>query len=303
MPDFPRVLRPDTPFSPFVAGELAAVLSEAIAVLRNWRLSVRAEGRLLRAEAQLRKVAVQGIAEDNPSELVSTARAAALAVDFYHIATALTDTREDPIARELAVALGGTLETESSDTSAYEIQSQFWVGMLLAQSGLRPAMPTGSGRLPDFLVTLNDLSCGVEVKRPRAARAARRRIGDAAKQLREFGKPGIIALDLSAALGANSLILPSPGISARRTIQGRLYRAADYLGTYIHRYERSAKYNHTIALLSFARFWVWSSLNPPSADAGIVFTITRFPKAYSGILGSYASRLQEMLLRGIERVT
>jgi hypothetical protein len=303
MRNFPRIIRPSTDFTPFLAGELAAVLAESILVLQDWRLPVRTEGRLRAAEKQLRAVAARASLGDDPVDLARTARSAAIAADFYQIAISLSDTREDPIAKELSVALGGNLAADSKDTSAYEIQSQFWVGVLLAQSGLRPAMPIGSGRLPDFVVKLNALSCGVEVKRPRSANATKRVLGDAAEQLNEFGAPGIIAVDLSAVLKVNSLILPRAGVSARETISTRLYAATDDLGKYIHRYERSAKFQHTIAMLSFARYWVWSSLNPPISDAQMIFTITIFPKAYSGLLVADANRLQNMLLNGIESVT
>jgi hypothetical protein len=258
---------------------------------------------LQRAVRHLRTIAERGTLGDDPADLMRTARAAALAVDFYHIATTLRQTRDDPIATELGLALGGTLEGDSQDTSAHEHQSQYWVGVLLAQSGLRPAVPTDAGTRPDFVVQLNDLGCGVEVKRPRGMKAARRLLKDAADQLRAFGGPGIIALDLSAAIGTASLVLPQAEAAARDVIRDRLFRAADQLDNYIHRYERSDKFNRVIALVTFARFWVWASLDPPISDAGIVFTVTIFPKAYSGILLSYGERLQEMLLRGIEKLT
>jgi hypothetical protein len=303
MRNFPRVLRPSTGFTPYVAGDLAAVLSSAIDVLQDWHLPVRTEGRLRRAEEHLRTVAARGAIGNDPTDLIRTATSAALAVDFYHIATTLNETRDEPIAQELAVALGGTMEGDSKDTSAYEIQSQYWVGVLLAQSALRPAIPVSSGRKPDFIVTVNDLSCGVEVKRPQSVKAAARVLGDAADQLREFGTAGIVALDLSAAVGTNALILPQPGIVARDVVRHRLYNIGEQLGDYIHRYNRSDKYNKILALIAFARFWVWTSLDPPISDAGILFTITIFPRAYSGLLTRYGVQLQTMLLRGVEQVT
>ncbi len=304
MPNFPRVLRPQQRFDATLAGELANVLAAAIEVLQNWDLRVAATGRLRRAEAHLRAVALRGEIGNEPSNLIRTARAARLAVDFYHIATALNDVRDDSIARELVVALGGTLEADSKDTSAYEIQSQYWVGVVLAQSGLRPTVPSGSGQLPDFAVTVNDLSLGVEVKRPRSVKAAKPVLSKAADQLSAFGRPGMIVIDLSAALGANSLIVPEDGMApAKQVLQQRLNRVGDSLRDYVYTYDRSPKFKRILSMLVFARYWVWSSVDPLVSDVGIIFTSIIFPKACSGILIEYAKRLEGMVLNGIEEIT
>jgi hypothetical protein len=304
VPEFPRVKRPFSRFTPSVAADLASVLTSAIVVLESWRLPVRVHGRLRRAEQCLREVADQGRIPDDPLGLRRVASAARLAVDFYHIATSLSPTPVDSMAAELAKAIGGSLNGDSKDTSAYEYQSQFWVGMLLAQSLLRPAVvPSREGPQPDFIVNVDGLPLALEVKRPSAVKTVKRVLGAAADQLRVQREPGIIVLDLSAALAVDALVLPQRGVNARDVITERHKQLSIHLNAFVERYERSEKFNRVLALVTFARFWVWESATPPTSDIGHVFTLHVYPDACSGLLVRQSTRLQEKLQRGIRSVT
>lgn len=57
-----------------------------------------------------------------------------------------------------------------------------------------------------------------------------------------------------------------------------------------------------MALLTFARFQVYTTLNPPLTDSGAVFSINRYP-AHAGLAARYDEELVDRLLRGMERVT
>jgi hypothetical protein len=154
---------------PDACAVIARALAKAIAVFEHWVIPVADTGRLLEAQRWLEEVAKRGHYGESDEELRRTGRAVALAVDFYHISTAPGDERDDSLAKEIARSLGGTLEGKTRDSTPYDFQSQFWVGTLLAQSGLRPKVLGGKreGVRPDFLIEAATLECAVEVKRPK----------------------------------------------------------------------------------------------------------------------------------------
>lgn len=302
MGEYKTAILPFIHLTPEACSALAAALRDAIAVLESWNLRV-GFSRLRAAEQHLRQVAKQGSFGESDAQLIQTAKAAAIASDFYLISTALNKDRDDPIAEELEVAIKGNLEGSNKNASPYEIQAQYWVGMLLAQSKLRPKVPPVNGRRPDFVISLGTLDCGVEVKRPRSTQGIIRCLGDAANQLKDYGLPGVIALDLSACIVSDDLIIPSGMVSARERIRQLLYPIADRLIDYVDSYTRSDKFSRIIALMILARFWVWKSSDPPEPDLGVLFSIPAFPKACSGLIEDETKRLQVMLLRGVQKVS
>lgn len=301
MGEYKTAILPFTHLTPAACSALAAALRDAIATFESWNLSV-IFGRLHAAEQHLRRVAEQDSYGSSEAELIQTAKAVALASDFYMISMALRSERDDPIAEELAVALRGNLGGNSKNTSPYEIQAQYWTGMLLAQSGLRPAVPPIAGRRPDFVISVGTLSCGVEVKRPRSINSVMRCLSDAAKQLRDYKLPGVIALDLSECIVSDNLILPISRMPSREIVRQHLYPEATQLMNYVNSYTRSDKFSRITALVVFARLWVWKSLDPPEPDIGILFSSPAFPQACSGLVVEQIHHLQDMLLNGIEKV-
>ena len=302
-PTFPRLIRPGLHLTPFLAGELASALSLAIERFQLQGLTVRDIGRLHAAVAQLRKVEVRNSLGTDPADLKATALASALASDFHLIADTLQDYRQDPITKDIKVALGGTLSGDDPDSEPYEYQSQYWVGVLLTQAGLKPGVLDWETRRPDFVVRVHDMPCGVEAKRPRNLEAAKRLMKHATTQLTAANVPGVIAVDLSAVIDTNSYILPRPGRHARTEIRRLQSELATALADFIRHYPRPEKFGHLMSLVTFARFQVFTTLTPPLTDSGFVFSINRFDTAYHGQVVRYADEFEERLQAGMARIS
>lgn len=164
MGEYEIALLPFDDLSPAGCGALGVALQDVIIALESWNVRVAPLGRLRTAQKQLFRVASRGSYGDTEAELVQTAKAAALANDFYLISSALRKDRDDPIAKELVVALGGALDGANKDKSAYEIQAQYWAATLFAQSGLKPAvLSTTTRRKPDFVAFVGTLELGMTV--------------------------------------------------------------------------------------------------------------------------------------------
>lgn len=290
--------------SPKACIALAAALRDVIGLLGSWGIPIPPSGRLRAAEKHLRLVAQADFYGSSEAELTRTAKAIHLAIDFYLISTSLNKDRDDPIAADLVRALPGTIDGDIRNLSPYDIQSQFWAGTLLAQSGLRPAfIPPSNEPTPDFVVSVWSLDFAVEVKRPHSVEGAKECLSRAADQLHTFGKPGVVFLDLSACVFTDDLIIPKPHLSAREIVHQRLSALEAGLVSFIESYPRPEKFRGVVELVSFARFFVWKTLDPPEEDAGSVFTMNPFPDAYKINIYGYITRFQEMLLKGTARVT
>lgn len=302
--EYRTAILPYTHLSPKACTALAAALRDVIGLLESWGIRVPTSGRLRAAEKHLRRVAQAGSYGSNEAELIRTAKAIHLAIDFYLISTSLNKDRDDPIATDLVKALRGTLDGTIKNLSPYDIQSQFWTGTLLAQSGLRPAFISPSNEpTPDFIVSVYTLDFAVEVKRPHSLEGAKACLSRAADQLHAFGKPGVVFLDLSACVFTDDLVIPKAHFSARETVHQRLSALEAELVSFIESYTRPEKFRGVVDLVSFARFFVWKTLDPPEEDAGSVFTMNPFPDAYTVNIYGYITRLQEMLLKGTAKVT
>jgi hypothetical protein len=301
----PDDIYPIVHLSPEACAVIARALAKAIASFEQWAIPIPETGRLIEAQKWLEEIARRGYYGESDEELLRTGRAVALAVDFYHISITLGDSRDDSLAKEIALSLGGTLEGKTKDATPYEFQSQFWVGTLLAQSGLHPKVLGGKreGKKPDFLIEAATLECAVEVKRPKNIHSAHRAVASAASQLHSFGKPGIIMVDLSGCLDANGLVLPPTGVSARQQIGIQLKPIHTSLRRQIIRYTRSDKYSRIILLMSFARFWSWERIPELQPDAGLHFIADVLPDACFGIVRRQSQRIQDALLKGIKQLT
>lgn len=303
MSKYPIALIPFTRLSPPACVALAAAIDDALEVFGKWQLPTGMNTRLLKARSRLQKVANQGSYGATPDELYETAKAIVLANDFYLISRTLKEDRADPIAEELNVALGGTLsEIETKKKNAFDIQSQFWFGTVLAYSGLHPAVPDIKKRRPDFVISVGSLSCGVEIKRPKSQVSALRALSSAASQLHEYGLPGVIVLDLSQCVNADGLILHKDIVSARRTVQHRFYPLVNELTKAASSYSHSDKFNRIMLLKMYARFFNWTPGKKEDADMGYFFKSIPFPKACSGLVTDQCERIQSLMSRGFERI-
>src|ERR1051326_2209340 len=217
MAKYPLAVIPFSGLSPAACEALAAAIDDAVEALRKWQLPTGPNTRLLNARRRLLDVSAQGSYGATPAELYETAKAILVANDFYGISRTMQDERAAPIAEELRIALRGPLrENETRNNTAFDIQSQFWFGTVLAYSGLHPAVPDSNRTKPDFVISVDTLECGVEIKRPRSSSSASPALSYAASQIREYGKPGVIVLDLSQCVGAEQLILHQGSPSARQ---------------------------------------------------------------------------------------
>jgi hypothetical protein len=238
-----------------------------------------------------------------------TARAIFVANDFYAITRSLSSERQDPIARELTPIFEGLLEESPTSRRGYEIQTQFWLGALLAHSRLHPAVPTGTGRLPDFLVTVRGVRLAVEVKCPQSASGVRRALDEAERQIRASGIPGFIAMDLSDALRTFDLSTTARG--PRETVRARFDAEARRLINYIRLRQRPSaspadsrsSFNRVAGLLVYARFCGWTDPAGTSLDFGFFLKGQTFPKAAAGFYEPFAEQLLDQIPAGIRQMT
>jgi hypothetical protein len=304
MPKYPIAVIPYSCLSPSACSALAAAIDDAIEIFSKWQLPTGMSTRLLKARGRLLEVVKQGSYGETSDEIFETGKAILLANDFYLISRTLTDDRADPIAEELEVALGGTLtEVETKKKTPFDLQSQFWFGTVLAHSRLHPSVPDSRKRRPDYLINVDTLLCGVEIKRPESEPSAKRALSTAASQLNEYGLPGVIVLDLSRCIGADDLILHSGEPTARQIVNDRFYPLANQLIRAVGSYARSNKFDRVLVLQMYARFFHWTVGGINDADMGFFFKSTVFPDACSGLVVKQSERIRDLIAGGLERIS
>lgn len=245
--------------SPSACRALVAAIDDALEAFSKWNLPTGPNTKLQKARALLSKVAEKQTYGTTGVELLDTAQAIRLANDFYVISRMLPEGRENVIAEELREALLGALnENPSKHKKEFDIQSQLWIGTVLAHSGLHPAMPDSRNTKPDFVISLGTLMCGLEVKRPRSETSAHRAVRAAAAQLYKCGKPGVIVLDLTRCAGADEFILHSGTPTTREIVKRRFDSIANGLLDDIDDFCQSAKFGRVILFVVYARFFTWT---------------------------------------------
>ncbi len=292
---FPRL-------SPSACGALAVAIDDTIAVFDGWGLPRSA--RLLQAKQLLLRVNATQSYGTTAQQLKETANAIIVANDFYLISRTLKSRRADPIILELKESLGGKLyENKGNKQTPFDIQSQFWFGTVLAHSALHPAVIDSKDTRPDFCISIGTLSCAVEVKRPHSGKAAWRNISTAASQLRTFGKPGAIVLDLSACVGVDGLIVHGGPRTTRQTVERRFYRLADQLNARVEKYPHSDKFQRIMMIVTYARFFNWVVDGESDVDMGFFFKTSTQPDAWASLISDYSRRLEEAIVRGFQRIS
>ena len=301
---YPTALIPFTDFSPSACSALVAAIDDAIEVFRRWQIPVGRATRLLEARRRLVKVAAQGSYGATPNELYNTAKAILIANDFYGISRTMTDERGAPIADELKVALRGPLsEIDTKNNNAFDIQSQFWFGTVLAYSGLHPAILDSKNTRPDYLISVDTLLCGVEIKRPSSPSSAWSALSSAASQLHKFGKPGVIVLDLTQCIEADGLILHNAFPPARQIAGDRFFPLIDRLAERVADYSHSDKFKRILVLQMYARFFNWTLGGRKDTDMGFYFESIPLPEACGGLVTDQAQRIQAKIARGFQRIS
>lgn len=304
MAKYPTAVIPFSGLSPAACAALAAAIDDAIEAFRKWQLPTGPNTRLLNARRRLLKVANEGSYGTTAVELYDTAKAILVANDFYGISRTMQDERAAPIAEELRVALRGPLsEIETKNNTAFDIQSQFWFGTVLAYSGLHPGVPDSKETRPDFVISVDTLQCGVEIKRPKSPSSASAALSSAASQVHEYGKPGVIVLDLTQCVGADQLILHQGAPSARQLVKRRFFPLVSQLADQVSDYSRSDKFKRVLILQTYARFFNWTLGGERDVDMGFFFKSIPFPDACRGLVTDQSERIQTRIARGFERLS
>jgi hypothetical protein len=289
-------------FSPAKCAVLAIRLDELLAGLKAWPLRLEHVAGLDAAKTHLRRLAEEGSYGASPDELATSARHLRRAFDWALILSCLTENPARHVAEELAEAIA----KGDNSRQAEDVLSQFWFGALLARAGLRPAVPPASvGRRPDFVVSADGLALGVEVKRPQSLKSANKAVHTAARQLRDYGQPGFIVLDLSLALEAtrfaSSLVsTPDPPQAAI----GRAFnRVADQIVERVRGQNASGHFARVVGMFILLRTDVWhhSSLDAPISSVYINAPV--FDRACAGIITHSAERVRELVRGAVEEMT
>lgn len=296
---------PFAKLTPEACHHIADAAREAIRVFETWDLHLPETSRLRMSASHLAAVACAGNFGSTEEELYITAQALHTAIDFFQVAQHIDSERSDAVAAELVRALRGTLDARTKDSNPYDIQTQFWFGVLLAKAGLKPRVPPSlPGAKPDFQIEFDTLEIAVEVKRPQNFASARRALDTAAGQLRDFGKPGMIALDISECFGAAQLIVGAKRARepAAELVKSLFRPSVARLVKHVRSYDRSDKYNRIVCLGVWARIVSWhKDLDEPNATVFAWFE--SFPTACAGLLADSSRRLASVLHDGVEELT
>jgi hypothetical protein len=231
-------------------------------------------------------------------------QAVVLATDFFQIADILPSEVPAHIARDLAVALQGRLERGSS-RDAEQFLSQLWFGLVLARGGIPPGVPKAqAGRTPDYVVIIDTLHCAVEVKRPESVHSAPDAMDRAAAQIRGYGLPGLIALDLTDALFPPEMsvaFMDSPG-HLLNVLRPQFEQCTTNLEGRPGRYVRSNKYSRVFGLALFARIHYWEKPDLSQPKGTCLLSLTTFGGACSGLVVAQAEKLKRVIFSGAQEV-
>jgi hypothetical protein len=248
----------------------------------------------------MRAVAECGSYGATAAEWADTARALTAVADWVQIANSLTAQPVVQIAQELSIAIGSGADARKAD----DVLTQFWFGAMLARSGLRPAVPPAAGRRPDFVIRADDMPLSVEVKRPESVHSAMRAIKSATSQIRDYGKPGFIALDLSPALDTDSLIMKCffDHASAIEQFRPVFLHHSRQISDRIRGYRCEGKFSRILGLLMYARVYAWHHSNTSSPQMSVFVEAPVFPGACGGLIRDTAERVKAALRRGLEEL-
>lgn len=279
--------------APENCGQIADHGDEAIDILKRWNLNVVLDGHLPRAIAQLRRVARLGKFGESDIELHKTASAIEVASDWIAICNFLT---EDPIA-QIAEELSEATKVGASSRKSNDIRTQFWFGTILARAGLRPTVPKIQSRRPDFVVLADGVALAVEVKRPESLHSAMRSAKDAAAQIRDFGQPGMVILDLSQALHTHMFSTRTfeTGPSPTQIFRPHFRREAGSISDRIEGYEARGRFARIIGSLSFAKLPSWQTAPALTPKRQLFAQASVFERACGGLIVDTSHRVIQQI--------
>jgi len=278
-----------------------------MAKLGSWGLDRVIRSRLHDAVTTLDGVVRSDSYGSTRDELEVTLDAIHLCADFFQVAASLPDEPIGPAVSELAISLQGSLTGTNAARRAREYLSQYWVGTLLTLANVEPRiLPEGlESKRPDFLLDLGGLDCAIEVKRPESFNSMRDALDRAAGQLRSFGRPGVICLDLT-----DCICIPGFAtgfIDCPIPIAGRVAPVfkckTEVLADRPSYYNQSDKYARVIALVLFARIAGWRAIPDLQPEAKYLLQLPTYPNACQGLVTDFTERLKRLVLTGFERMT
>lgn len=158
--------------------------------------------------------------------------------------------------------------------------------------------------VPDYIVAVDTLDCAVEVKRPESAHSAPSAMDKAASQIRDFGKPGFIALDLTDACFEPdwaSSFMDEPGLLLD-VVKPRFDQLATQLDRRVQGYNLSNKYTRVFGLAAFVRLHYWEKPDLTQPKARYLMSITSFRGAYSGLIFPQAEKFKRIFFEGAQEV-
>jgi hypothetical protein len=295
---------PFSEFSPAACAVAAERGEAAIRTLETWGLSRKLDARLRQAVGVLHEVAKRSSYGSTEHELRATVEALSLVIDFFQISNCLGDPSSESVAHELALAIDGSLVGTSSRRQSREYQAQYWFGMLLTHAGFNARVPPVStqSRHPDFVISLNGLDCAVEVKRPESFRSARDAMDRSAGQLRAYGKPGIIAMDLTDCLGGDMLMTGAlqSQVPIDQLVRPHFTGRSEALGRRPKTYNQSDKYKRIISAVIFARLIGWRAADMSEPESSVLLDIYDYPAACEGLLPGYAAAFRRRIFAAAE---
>lgn len=295
-------LIPFAELSPANAGKLAQRAWELMDALEHWGLQLERSTSLVSSVRQLELVATRGSYGNTLPELHRTGEALRIVSDWLQVLNCLTEERASNVAEELCEAIA----SGANNRRASDVLSQFWFGTLLAHSGLHPAVPAaGQGRRPDFVIQADTYQLSMEVKRPESLRSTLRAIHEAAAQIRDYGRPGFIAVDLSRALDTTRFLVG--GYYDREQPLERFgpefLKATDGLVARIFGQRSEGRYRSLMGLFMFARGDAWHHGRHSSPYSTVFVNARIFDRACSGLVADTSERVTRLIRSGVERLT
>jgi hypothetical protein len=288
--------------SPASCAAYVAGIQDALIRFEQWGIITSPHSRIVRAADHLRRVAELGTYGESDEELRKTAAAIQLAHDCLHMTSMLGADPQEQMARELQCATGGALDDRALSSAALDVQTQFWFGSWLAQSGLHPNVPrTGSRPTPDYVITVDTFDFAVEVKRLQRLEALRTRLRQAARQLSSPRcPPGIVAIDITSCLDGIDLVGTIDDESTvRQQLAGSFDAAAAHITRYVTAQKARGRFSRWVLLVLYARFLVWVHDPILKPNLGLHFNSPTYPESCSGLVTDQIAKIQYLLVSGL----
>src|SRR5690348_10913752 len=183
-----------------IAPEAVADIDHAIDKIVKWGVKRPPNDRLSQARQILIHAAQTG--EIVPAQRGDDLglRSLELAFDYGAIADTLPPKRVADVRKDLEKSLEGDLSPSDELMGPLQLQAQLVVRAAFVRAGLSPDHPTGSPRKgvrPDLILRRNDVSYGVEVKRPKTEAGLLSRFDDGRDQLAGYGVRGAVLIDVT----------------------------------------------------------------------------------------------------------